>query len=271
MKEFLTSTTFPYWLIFGLVGASLVMMLMGIKKGNPRQYLAPVVGCMLGATLLELIIYWAIGNSAIWWCTSVEYGFFTKLLRLIPFVVFLAMQVAMIWYGKIFLEACIRKPFSMATTFWAILISYPVTLVVVIICNIFGVPDGALSIVSATLFLGIMAAGIFYALQRNITLVGKQQGIILTAFSTLCVLSLATGLILLFVALLQLFVQVLMVAGVVGVVYWTFLGDGTKMMNDEMARQSNAKTLYQDNDGHLHYTAGQAQRANDDIAKRNAK
>lgn len=271
MKEFLTSTTLPYWLIFGLVGASLIMMLIAIKQDKPKQYLRPVVGCMLGATLLELIIYWAIGNSAIWWCTSSDYGFFAKLLRLIPFVVFLAMQAAMIWFGKIFLEACIKKEFSMKTTFWAILISYPITLVVAILCNIFGIPDSVVTILSSVIFLGILAAGILYALQKNIVLVGKQQGIILTAFSALCVISLGIGLILLFVALLQLFVQVLTVVGVIGVIYWTFLGEGSKMMNDEVARQSDAKVLYQDDDGHLHYTKGQAQNANEDIAKRKTK
>lgn len=271
MKELLTSHIFPYWLIFGLVAASLLMMWVGLRTKNPQTYLRPITGCMLAATTAELLIYWGIGNSALWWCTSDEYGFFAKLLRLIPFALFLVMQVAMIWLGKMFIETAIEKEFSMTSTFWGILLSYPITLVIVIVCSLFGMSDGVLSIVSAVLFIGILSAGIGYALQKNIRQAGKRDGILLTAFSALCILSLGVGLILFFVALLQLFIQVLMVCAVVGAGYYMLFGSGSKMISDEMIRQSNAQVVYRDEDGHLHSTSGNCDAANRQIAERKAK
>lgn len=270
MKEFLTSNILPYWLIFALVAASLIIMLWGLRTQRPKVYLRPVLGCMLLATVLELSIYWGIGNSALWWCTSSEYSFFAKLLRLIPFAIFLAMQVAMIWIGKLFIEAAIKKEFSIKTTFWGILLSFPITLVIVILCKLFGMPDGPLSIVSAVLFIGILSAGIGFSLLKNIQKIGKRDGLLLTAFSALCVLSLGAGIILFFVALLQLFLQVLMVGAVIGAAFYFFFGSGSKMMSAEMSRQSSSRPVFRDNDGHLHYTATSRDTANQQIADRKA-
>ena len=83
MKEFLMSTTLPFWLVFIIVAAAFGATLLHMKGGaKSRTLLLAAGGCMLAATVLEIAIYSVLGGNSLWWCTSDKYGFWAKLLRL---------------------------------------------------------------------------------------------------------------------------------------------------------------------------------------------
>ena len=68
---------------------------------------------MLAATILEVLIYAIVGNNCMWWCLSKEYGFWSKLFRLIPFAVFVVLQIGQIFMFKGVLEEMMGKSLSM--------------------------------------------------------------------------------------------------------------------------------------------------------------
>ena len=101
MKEFLTSSTLPFWFVFIIVAAAFGLTLLYMKGGSKSsKLLFASAGCMLAATILEIVIYSVLGGNSMWWCTSDKYGFFMKLVRLIPFALFIAFQILQVFFFK---------------------------------------------------------------------------------------------------------------------------------------------------------------------------
>lgn len=95
------STTLPFWLVFIIVAAAFAATLLYMKsETKPRALLMTAAGCMLAATVLEIVIYAVLGGNSLWWCTSDKYGFFSKLLRLVPFALFVVFQILQVYFSR---------------------------------------------------------------------------------------------------------------------------------------------------------------------------
>ena len=266
MKEFLMSTTLPFWLVFIIVAAAFAATLLYMKsETKPRALLMTAAGCMLAATILEIVIYAVLGGNSLWWCTSDKYGFFSKLLRLVPFALFVAFQILQVYFFKGAVEEHIGKELSMKSTFICLLLTFPVALVVSIVFGMIGFTGTAGTVVMHIIFWGLVLGGIGWALMRNVRSAGWRQGAVFTAFSVVCVVAVCIAVFLFLVALFELFLQLLMVAAIiVGGIY--AFGITSKEASKQQPRQ-----VFYDDSGGLHYTTGARDEANRKIAERKAE
>ena len=113
MKDFLSNSTIPYWIVFGLVTAAGIIALLNMRKKTiSKESVRFVTLLALIGTALGLIIYSIMGGSSIWWCTSSDYSFFGKLVRVIPLIIFVGIQLAQVFVYKIFVGQYFQKELS---------------------------------------------------------------------------------------------------------------------------------------------------------------
>lgn len=267
MKDFLMSSTLPFWLVFAVVAAAFAATLLYMKSDNkPRTLLFAAAGCMLAATIFEIVIYAMLGGNSLWWCTSSRYGFWTKLIRLVPMALFVAFQILQVYFIKSALEEHIGKELSMKSTFICLLLTFPVALVVALVFGVSGASNATTGTVTGIVFFGLILGGIGWALVRNVRSAGWRQGGAFTAFSVVCVVAVCLAVFLFLVALFKLFLQVLMVAAmVVGGIY--IFG----MMSKEMSAPPPPPQVFYDDDGISHYNRDMRDSANKRIAERKAE
>lgn len=266
MKEFLTSSTLPFWLVFIIVAAAFGLTLLYMKGGSKSsKLLFASAGCMLAATILEIVIYSVLGGNSLWWCTSDKYGFFSKLFKLVPFALFVAFQVLQVFFFKGAVEEYIGKELSMKAMFICLVLTFPIAFVLAIVLGIVGVSDDTVSVIASIVFAVLVVGGVGWALMRNVRSAGWRQGAVFTAFSLVCVVAVCLAIFLLIVALLELFLQVLMVAAVVVGAIYVF-----GFMSKEASKQQ-PQQMFWDKDGNGHFTANARNEANRKIDERRAE
>ena len=139
MKEILLTSTLPYWFVFLLVVGGMAALLFQGRNGSKSNVpLLVSAGCMLAATALELLIYNTVHNNCMWWCISKEYGFWEKLFRLIPFAIFVVLQIGQIFMFKAVLEEMTGKSLSLKLLFICFVLTFPVVFVISIGADNFG-------------------------------------------------------------------------------------------------------------------------------------
>ncbi len=271
MKEILLTSTLPYWFVFLLVVGGMAALLFQGRNGSKSNVpLLVSAGCMLAATALELLIYNTVHNNCMWWCISKEYGFWEKLFRLIPFAIFVVLQIGQIFMFKAVLEEMTGKSLSLKLLFICFVLTFPVVFVISIGADIFGASDETKNSVATTAFWILIIAGLAWSLVRNIMSVGLKKGIIFTVFSAVCVVAVCLAVFVFFVALLALFFQVLITVAAVAVGFFLLtngMGNGSSVV-DALAKDQTSKQVFYDNDGHVHYNSGARDTANRNIAER---
>lgn len=247
MKEFLTSSTLPFWFVFIIVAAAFGLTLLYMKGGSKSsKLLFASAGCMLAATILEIVIYSVLGGNSLWWCTSDKYGFFMKLVRLIPFALFIAFQILQVFFFKGAVEEHIGKKLAIKSTFICLILTFPVALVLSIILGVAGVSNETLNVVVSIVFFALVLGGIGWALMRNVRTAGWRQGAAFTAFSVVCVVAVCLAVFLFIVALIELFLQILTASVIViaGIYAYSLMSKGQQVEQPKM--------MFRDKDGHLH-------------------
>ena len=265
MTEFLLSSTIPYWIVFALVTAAAVIGFAGMRKGKiSKSSLRQVTLLALGGTLLGLAIYATLGGSSIWWCTRSEYGFFGKLLRVIPLIIFVAIQLAQVFVYKLYAEQYYQKELSIKGVFISLIVIVPAAIVLYIILDIFGLPQVVRDIIFYIILGVAFVAGVGWAMTKNVKSIGAKPGMVFTGITLVMIIGGLMSLMLLITALIQLIVQVLMVvAVVVGTIH--MFGIMTKEASKPLPQH------YWDNDGNMHATPGARNAANKKIADRKAQ
>ena len=143
MKDFLSNSTIPYWIVFGLVTAAGIIALLNMRKKTiSKESVRLVTLLALTGTALGLIIYSIMGGSSIWWCTSSDYSFFGKLVRVIPLIIFVGIQLAQVFVYKIFVGQYFQKELSIKGSFISLIIIVPATIFLYIILDLFGMGQG---------------------------------------------------------------------------------------------------------------------------------
>lgn len=253
MKEFLLSTTIPYWIVFGLVTAAGVLALINMRKNTVSKSSVQLVTLLaLAGTVLGLAIYSVAGGSSIWWCTSKDYSFFGKLLRAIPLIIFVGIQLAQVFVYKTFVEQYFQKELSIKGSFISLIVIVPASFVLYIILDILGLEKGTRDLIFY-IILGIaLIAGVGWAMALNVKSIGKKYGSIFTAVTLVMIIGGLMSIVLLINALMALILQVLMVAAVVVAGFYMF----TKVMGPAVDTQSRT-----DLSGKVHDTQWEKQNA----------
>lgn len=225
---------------------------------------------MLAATILEVLIYAIVGNNCMWWCLSKEYGFWSKLFRLIPFAVFVVLQIGQIFMFKGVLEEMMGKSLSMKLLFICFVLTFPVVFVLSVGADIFGASDDTKNSIGTTAFWILVIAGLAWSLVRNIMSVGIKHGVVFTVFSAVCVVAVCLAVFVFLVALIALFFQVLITVAACGAIFFILtngMGKGSSMV-DEFANRKSPGPVFRDDDGHLHHNSAARDSANRKIAER---
>lgn len=253
MKEFLLSTTIPYWIVFGLVTAAGVLALINMRKNTVSKSSVQLVTLLaLAGTVLGLAIYSVAGGSSIWWCTSKDYSFFGKLLRAIPLIIFVGIQLAQVFVYKTFVEQYFQKELSIKGSFISLIVIIPASFVLYIVLDILGLEKGTRDLIFY-IILGIaLIAGVGWAMALNVKSIGKKYGSIFTAVTLVMIIGGLMSIVLLINALMALILQVLMVAAVVVAGFYMF----TKVMGPAVDTQSRT-----DLSGKVHDTQWEKQNA----------
>lgn len=253
MKEFLLSTTIPYWIVFGLVTAAGVLTLINMRKNTVSKSSVQLVTLLaLAGTVLGLAIYSVAGGSSIWWCTSKDYSFFGKLLRAIPLIIFVGIQLAQVFVYKTFVEQYFQKELSIKGSFISLIVIVPASFVLYIVLDILGLEKGTRDLIFY-IILGIaLIAGVGWAMALNVKSIGKKYGSIFTAVTLVMIIGGLMSIVLLINALMALILQVLMVAAVVVAGFYMF----TKVMGPAVDTQSRT-----DLSGKVHDTQWEKQNA----------
>lgn len=218
MKEWLLTSTLPYWLMFLMTvitgGMCLAVRWVVVKNENSKLL---SFGAVLALTILiisviacEWAIYISIQNECLWWIEDKEIGFFTRLVRAIPLYLFLTVQIFQLKYYKDYIGAYLRtadldvKGIIRGTVFLlaAVFILY-------MVLDWVGVEKPLRDYI----FYGVLVAGIVICLgksfYKNISAVGLIKGVGFTVISLIIVSGAVVSMILFFNVVLTLFFQTL--------------------------------------------------------------
>lgn len=265
MKEFLLTSTIPYWVVFALIAAAAVLELVNIRKDKVDEKTARTITILaMAGTLLGIGIYSYIGGSCTWWCTSKEYGFFSKLLRAVPLFLFIVVQLGQVFIYQRVMELHLQKELFLKTSFIAIIAIIPIGLVVQIVLSIFGMELAMRNLIFYVIMIATLIVGVGWAMARNVKSVGSKNGLIFTAVTFVMILGGLYSLLLLLGVIIQLFVQLLAVAAPFIIAAWLF----NSKLGAEMGKSSPMSHIYYDDDGGAHTMAGHRDAANARIAER---
>ena len=175
MKDFLSNSTIPYWIVFGLVTAAGIIALLNMRKKTiSKESVRLVTLLALTGTALGLIIYSIMGGSSIWWCTSSDYSFFGKLVRVIPLIIFVGIQLAQVFVYKIFVGQYFQKELSIKGSFISLIIIVPATIFLYIILDLFGMGQGMKDTIFYIIICLSLIAGTGWAMTLNVQSIGEK-------------------------------------------------------------------------------------------------
>ena len=226
--KFFASFT-PYAIIAILFLTAMAFMFLGLKVSGLRRYALYVVpGCILLASLLEIWVYWVMGNDAFWWCDKDRYGFFGSLFRAIPFMLFVAFQLySFKFYQELLLGKDAETKLSIKPMAVSLIICVPIALVFAVVLALCDIRGTFVDILTVVVFLVSLAAGVWMSMRKNIKMLGKTAGLAFTIFGIAYILGSLVALWGLLVVLLRLIIQILIIcAAFIGVAFAMSKGGG---------------------------------------------
>lgn len=231
----------PCWAIIGLLVIAFAICLAGMRLGvrSVREAgLVVVPLCLLAVAAIEIYWYRLMGAGAFWWCDYDSYGFFGTLLRVIPFLIVVAMQLFSIklyeqllcWDGPVDSEIHVKPAVI------GILVSFPTLIVYVLVTQLgFHWKGETAEMVGVGIFLLIILVGIIRTFMLNIHEFGALRGSLISAFILVYVVSCIVAV----AALIFVIVRILLV--VLAALFALAVLGGT-----------GGRTLYRDKYGNLY-------------------
>lgn len=231
----------PCWAIIGLLVIAFAICLAGMRLGvrTVREAgLVVVPLCLLAVAAIEIYWYRLMGAGAFWWCDYDSYGFFGTLLRVIPFLIVVAMQLFSIklyeqllcWDGPVDSEIHVKPAVI------GILVSFPTLIVYVLVTQLgFHWKGETAEMVGVGIFLLIILVGIIRTFMLNIQEFGALRGSLISAFILVYVVSCIVAV----AALIFVIVRILLV--VLAALFALAVLGGT-----------GGRTLYRDKYGNLY-------------------
>lgn len=203
----------PYMIIALLFVAAIVLAIGGLRLDSWRRAaLWGLPACILAASMLEIWAYLVMGKSAFWWCDSDRYGFFGSMLRVVPFVVFVAFQLFSIKIYEAFLPGVNEdNKLSIKPLAIGIAICLPVALAIAMLLATFDIRGLTAGLASVAGLLICLTVGFVRSLVKNIKVLGKVNGLFFTVFGIVYAIGSLIALWGLVLVLLQIIVQVIIV------------------------------------------------------------
>lgn len=263
MKEFFTTSAIPYWVLFTIaVGANIICYLLASRADDKGKISRKTMLCISGALILVafsiIVLYATLGGNALWWIHDKESGYFSRILLVLPLVVFLAAEVLSPFLYKSFMQSYFEvEDLSIKPQFISLVVIIPAALILIYaIGSLFMEPTTRDIAFYAVVGVGIIGA-IFYSLRKNINSLGSKGGVTYTITSyILCTASLLSVLYF-FVALFSLVLELLPVIAIIVGIYIIF---GKSFGNAVMRRDNEGN--YIANDGSK-YSSASARDARD--------
>lgn len=278
MEVIFLSSIIPYILVFGAMVVAMVLCfryrapLTADPDGNgtempgrtvTKQLMYAVSGHCIFIALFEIVAYLTVGTECIWWCTGKELGFFAKLLRAVPLILFLACQLLQILFYKQFMENYLKKDLSVKPTAIGFLCVLPLCIILYIVLSCIDVTPPVRDMIFYVALGVLMVVAIGISLFRNIKMCGPRTGLIFTSVTSILLWAALISLLLFVAAIIQLLFQTLII--VVGLYFAKSVFKG---FNNQMIYTSSQKTVYRDMNGDLHYTRFGAEQANEKISRK---
>lgn len=209
-RFFVTMT--PYWIIALLFVAAIAFAFLGRMAPLRGVALVAIPLCILFASIMEIWAYATIGSSAFWWCDYDRYGFWGSFFRAIPYVAFVAFQIFSIrLYERILFGEDSDKKISIKPMAISMGACIPLTLIAVIAGALWWKSaNGTVAVIVFLLSLGI---GTVISFHRNIKILGKVNGVLLSIFTAIYIIGAIIAIWGLIVLIFKLILQVLMIVG----------------------------------------------------------
>lgn len=244
MKEFFMTSAIPYWLLFIITVISVGYSVYVAFRSDDDTRISSntmfaVSGLLLASALSVILFYSTLGGYALWWVTGKEIGFWSKLLRVIPLVVFLIAEMAAPFAYKFMMDAYLDvTTLSVKTQFIALLVIVPIAIIVSIFAG-----NTWFYIIAG---VGVVGA-IVYSATSNVNSAGAKTGIVFTVVSFILCASALVTLLYLIVAFFSLILEMLPVIATIIAVCVIF----SKSYGNAVMRRDDAGN-YIANDGSKH-------------------
>lgn len=268
LKKFFATFT-PYAIIAILFIAAIAFIFLGLKVRAlrmPTLYIVPA--CLLIASILEILAYWLMGTGAFWWCNPDKCGFWSSLIRVIPFIAFVAFQFYSIKLYMRLLTDDSDNELSIKPMLISIGICIPATLAVTFSCaGFFGVRDTPLAIITIVTFLLTLGIGLFISTKKNIKELGAISGILFSLFGIVWAIGAIVAIIGLIMVIFKLLLQIIVVvAAFFGLAFVMGKSGG----GGGGGQSTTIRREWIDEDGGRHTNQVDAEEANKRIAERRA-
>lgn len=212
----------PCWGIIGLLFVAFAVSITGMRFGvSPVREAGLVVVplCLLAVALTEIYWYRLMGNGAFWWCDYDRYGFFGTLLRVIPFLAVVAVQLFSIkWFEQLLCwDSCEEAEIHVKPAVIGIIVSFPTLLVYFLVTQLgFHWKGDTAEQVGILIFLLIILIGIIRTFALNIkdfgALKGSMVSVFVLVYAVSCIVA-VTALIIIIVRIILVVLAALFVIG----------------------------------------------------------
>jgi hypothetical protein len=249
------ATLWPCWLVIGLVSLPLlftiILPLLLSRFERMRQVQLTLLDamviimplCLLGVAAIEVGDYLLFGGQAFWWCDKDRYGFLGSVLRILPFLIVVMVQVFSIWWyeGLLFRGEQSGKKIHMKPAVISFCISIPALIACLLLTEeVLDWKETTAEWTSVVLFFGIILTGAIITLVRNIHEVGALKGSLITAFVLVYIIGCMVAIGGLVVAVLKVLIPLLCGLFGLSILAGGLLGGG------------RGETLYRDSYGNLY-------------------
>lgn len=272
MKEWLLTSTLPYWLMFLIVlvctGICVAATNMVKGKTQDRKLLSfgvvvTVTALIVVGVLCEWAIYLTVKNECLWWVDSKEISFFGRLLRCIPLYLFLTVQIVQIKLYKNFIEAYLQNDgLNVKGIIRGTVYLFPAMFVLYMLLDLFGMEKPMRDYVFYICFIIGLIAGMGKSLADNISAAGLRNGVAFSVVAIVIISGAVVSVILLFNVVMGLFFEFLVYAAGLALVMNVVPSVNAQLPS---LKPKIPSSFLRDNDGTLHYNIHDRDAANAQI------
>lgn len=258
MREWLLTSTLPYWLVFlmVLVSTGICVVATSVVKAQGNKLLSfgvvvAVTALIVVGVVCEWAIYLSVKNECLWWIESKEIGFFSRLFRAIPLFLFLTAQIVQIKLYKSFVEKYLQKDgLNVRGIIKSTVYLFPAMFVLYMLLNLFGMGKPMRDYVFYACFIIGLIAGMGRSLVDNIATAGVRRGVAFSVVAIVIMSGAVVSVMLLSNVVLTLFFQLLVYSAFV-----LLMMQVVPAMNNQISITKPNRLIFRDDAGTAHYTA----------------
>lgn len=263
-------TPIPYVLIGCIFVAAVVFLVLGFRIDKMRMVsLLMIPTLLLLGTASEIALYLIVGDNALWWCDPERYSFGECLLRVLPLVLIIALQLCSFYFYKLLVSDNSSEDLSWKPTLVGIVVSVPI---VAIGANVLHYAadmtwESAItwSCIASLIFLGIC---LLITIRRNVSILGVIGGVSFSIFTLIYMGNAVVAVAVLVALIIKLFSQVILISA--GIVIFGLMSR-TGLLSGGGGGGKNpgaGSWKYKDRDGVMHHGTEGRDAANERISKR---